>query len=209
MTQNPSKIVVGVILAAGASSRMGRPKALIPMQDGSLTFLEHLAAVLSEGGCTQLICVAGCHVSEIASELPENVLLARNPHWQRGQLSSVKTGLAAALAFRPSRIVMHLVDYPLIVSRDVQAVLSAEAADVPLAVAGWNGVSGHPVSLSPELARRVLQDTESVSFRDSLARLAPERDRRIFGASKGTILTANTPEELAALGLARGNSALK
>ena len=91
--QESSGIVVGIILAAGASSRMGTPKALLRMHGGSVTFLQHLSEVLRRGGCSQIICVAGCHISEIASELPDDVLLVRNARWREGQLSSVKTGL--------------------------------------------------------------------------------------------------------------------
>ena len=94
---------------------------------------------------------------------------------------------------------MHLVDCPLIVPQDIQAVLSAEALNVSLAVAGWNGTEGHPVSLSPALAQAILQDTDAASFREALMRLAPANKRRTFWASEGTVQTANTPEELASL----------
>ena len=123
---------VGVLLAAGASRRMGRPKALIEGADGK-TFLARLCGTLRDGGCDAVVVVAGCHVAEIARCLPPSVLLARNDEWQNGQLSSVRRGLSAALLFRPRRVALHLVDQPWIAPSDVRALLDVDA-DFDLAI---------------------------------------------------------------------------
>lgn len=189
---------VGVILSGGASSRMGSPKALL-LDDRGRTFLARLARTLRAGGCEVVLAVAGCHVAEIAPALPPGVLLAFNPDWTVGQLSSARVGLRAAVELRPSRVLLHPVDQPLIRPADVRAVLAAEESDV--AVAAWRGETGHPICLSPLAAAAIASDRRSATLRDALARHAP-RVAMVEG-SRGCVRGANTPEELAALLAAR------
>ncbi len=186
---------VGVLLAGGASRRMGRPKALIEGADGE-TFLARLCRVLRDGGCDAVIVVAGCHVAEIARCLPPSVLLVRNDEWQLGQLSSVRRGLDAALRFGPRRVALHLVDQPWIAPSDVRALLDVEAA-FDLAIATHGGEPGHPISLSPGLARAIARDDVSKTLRESLERHAP--GRLLVEGTAGCVRGANTPEELSAL----------
>lgn len=186
---------VGVLLAAGASRRMGRPKALIEGADGK-TFLARLCGTLLDGGCDAVVVVAGCHVAEIARCLPPSVLLARNDEWQNGQLSSVHRGLSAALLFRPRRVALHLVDQPWIAPSDVRALLDVNA-DFDLAIAAHGGTPGHPISLSPTLARAIARDDVSETLRQSLERHAQRR--LLVEGTAGCVRGANTPEELSAL----------
>ena len=189
---------VGVLLSGGASRRMGRPKALLVDQAGRL-FLERLVGTLRAGGCDAVVVVAGCHVAEIAARLPPEALLVRNAAWERGQFSSVRCGLEAALCLRPRRIAFTLIDQPLIVPADVRAVLRAEVEAAPLAIAAHGGEPGHPLSLSPALARAIASDERSTSLREALERHA---DAQVFvEGSAGCVRGANTPEELVALGL--------
>ncbi|MGI5861800.1 MAG: nucleotidyltransferase family protein [Myxococcales bacterium] len=181
---------IGVLLAAGASSRMGRPKALLEDERGQ-AFLARLTRTLLAGGCDALIVVAGKHVREIAANLPEKALLALNPDWEQGQLSSAKVGLRAALRLEPARIVLHLVDQPLVLATDVRRVLSA-GSDV--AVAGWNGEPGHPIALSPKVAKAIVSDRASLTLRDALARHF--RVTTLVECSPGCLRGANTPAEL-------------
>lgn len=194
MAANPTSasggLRVGVLLAAGASSRMGRPKALLHDERG-VTFVSRLTGTLLAGGCDVLIVVAGKHVREIAAKLPDKALLTFNPDWEQGQLSSAKVGLRAALRLEPARIVLHLVDQPLILRTDVRRVLDA-GSDV--AVAGWNGEPGHPIALSPKAAKAIAGDRASLTLRDALARHF--RVTRQVEGSPGCVRGANTPGEL-------------
>lgn len=180
----------GVLLAGGASSRMGRPKALLRDESGR-TYLERLAVTLRNGGCGAVLVVGGCHVAEIARELPEGVLLVRNPRWQDGQLSSAQAGLRAALDLRAANVVLHLVDQPLVTAHDVRKVRTAlQRAD--LAVATHGGRTGHPIALSWVAAELVTRS------RASNLRLALEVVRRrvlVPRCSKGCVRGANTPAE--------------
>lgn len=186
---------IAVVLAGGASSRMGRPKALLRDRTGR-TFLERLVEALQAGGCKAVVVVGGRHVAEIAEALPAGALLAHNAGWEEGQLSSARVGLRAALLFDPGRIVLHVVDQPLIRAGDVSRVL-ARLGRLDLAIARHRGEEGHPIALSPTVARRVVR-SRGDSLREVLERMAPRR-AWADGCSPGCVRGANTPAELRAL----------
>jgi CTP:molybdopterin cytidylyltransferase MocA len=83
----------GIVLAAGASSRMGRPKALLALPGG-----ERLAArqarLLRDAGCARALVVLGADADRIAAALPE-VEIVVNPDWEKGRFTSLQAGLRA------------------------------------------------------------------------------------------------------------------
>ncbi|HXG41562.1 MAG TPA: nucleotidyltransferase family protein [Dehalococcoidia bacterium] len=85
---------VGVIvLAAGASTRLGRPKQSLPYGDGTL--LGHAVAEALAAGLGPVLVVLGAHGQELAETLPAGALAVPNPGWQEGMASSIRAGLAA------------------------------------------------------------------------------------------------------------------
>jgi CTP:molybdopterin cytidylyltransferase MocA len=84
----------GLILAAGASARMGRPKALLRLPSGR-TLAEDQARRLEEAGCRPVVVVLGADAEGILAEL-KNLQAVVNPDWERGgRFSSVQAGLRA------------------------------------------------------------------------------------------------------------------
>jgi len=71
----PPIMVVGIVLAAGASTRMGRPKALLAI--GADTFVTRACRTLSEAGVDDLIVVAGTEHAAVAAALGDSGLHAR------------------------------------------------------------------------------------------------------------------------------------
>src|SRR5690349_4828918 len=100
----------GVILAAGESSRMGRPKALLPWGRG--TFLSGAIHVLNN--LTDLvIVVAGTIASELRPIADANAgYLVRNPHPERGQFSSLQIEVQEVLNRGRDAAIITLVDRP-------------------------------------------------------------------------------------------------
>ena len=84
-------MIAGIILAAGASSRMGSPKALLEYRGE--TFIQRLVRVLSPV-CGRVVVVLGHHSADIRPRVPPSAIVAINPAPERGQLSSLQTGLA-------------------------------------------------------------------------------------------------------------------
>ena len=83
-------MIAGIILAAGASSRMGSPKALLDYRGE--TFVGRLARVLS-GACDPVIVALGYHAETIRSAVPGNAVVMINPAPERGQLDRKSTRL--------------------------------------------------------------------------------------------------------------------
>jgi molybdenum cofactor cytidylyltransferase len=152
----PRIMVVGILLAAGASSRMGRPKALLPIGDG--LFVTRACRTLLEAGVDDLVVVAGPEHEAIADALAAAGLPARvleNQRRDEGQLSSVLAGLAVADRPGVDAALVHLVDVPLVRADTVRAVLNAfSRTHAPVVRPAVGGRRGHPVLF----ARRVFDD---------------------------------------------------
>ncbi|HOQ60136.1 MAG TPA: nucleotidyltransferase family protein [Vicinamibacterales bacterium] len=149
-------MIVGIILAAGASARMARPKALLPI--GHDTFVTRLVRTLSSAGLDDLVIVAGDDTDAVRSAVTAAGLRARvveNTRRAEGQLSSLLTGLALADRLGVEAALVHLVDIPLVRPATVAAVLEAfRASNAPVVRPAVGNRHGHPVLF----ARRVFDD---------------------------------------------------
>ncbi|MBQ9343980.1 MAG: nucleotidyltransferase family protein [Kiritimatiellae bacterium] len=108
----PVSPVAAILLAAGASSRMGTPKALLPTTDG-LPLAARQLLLLHEAGFSPLILVAGKHhdrIRDALAGLPSlhdtPFRLIDNQAWPTGRLSSVQAGLRALSASTPAALLL-------------------------------------------------------------------------------------------------------
>ncbi len=85
---------VGIVLAAGESRRMGRPKALLRGRDG-VPLAARQAETLRAGGCGPVAVVLGAEIERIRRELPEGLATVENPRWAQGRASSLQAGIGA------------------------------------------------------------------------------------------------------------------
>lgn len=135
--------VAGLLLAAGAGRRMGRPKALVHDPDGTSWLLRSVAALRP---CGSVTVVLGAGAEEAAALLPMSVgrVLARD--WEQGQSASLRAGLEALGSTDAEACLVLLVDLPDVDAHVVARVLAqgGEGTDV-LARAAYDGAPGHPV----------------------------------------------------------------
>src|SRR5262249_45391219 len=110
--RNPEVTLAGIILAAGASSRMGADKALLPY--AGTTFLEHLVELLLPR-VAPVIVVLGHHAERIRAVLPAalGAEIVLNPDYRSGQLSSLQAGIRALPGGAEAALII-LVDHPAI-----------------------------------------------------------------------------------------------
>ncbi|MFN8109440.1 MAG: nucleotidyltransferase family protein [Thermoleophilia bacterium] len=140
--------VAGVVLAGGASSRMGRPKQLL--QVGGRTLLQRAVDALLEGGVQEVVVVLGADAAEVITGLGAHpgVRTVMNSAHATGQSSSVRAGINA-LDDGVDAAVMMVSDRPYVTADAVREVVRA-AADSPeheVAIAQYTDGQGHPVLL--------------------------------------------------------------
>lgn len=132
--------VLGVVLAAGAGTRYGGPKALA--HEG--LWLRTAVAALSDGGCPEVLVVLGAQAQRAAELVPVGACTVVAREWATGMSASLRAGLAAAESRSASHVLLHLVDTPDVGAEVVERVLGSGAE---LARAGYHGRPGHPVLL--------------------------------------------------------------
>lgn len=158
-------MIAGIVLAAGRSRRMGRPKAFLRL--GGLTFLERAVAALRDGGCGPVVVVAGPRGDAAADEIADaaerlGALATRNPEAESPQVTSLRAGLRA-LGGDAAAAIVTPVDIPRVEAEVVRALTDAFAAKgCPVAQPFDGARHGHPVLFAravwPELMADPLPD---------------------------------------------------
>ncbi|RZU75015.1 nicotine blue oxidoreductase [Micromonospora kangleipakensis] len=137
--------VAGLVLAAGAGTRYGGPKALVRADDGHL-LVEHAAATLRTGGCAPIVVVLGAKSDWVRGEARlADVSLVDNADWKSGMGSSLRAGLAALADADVDGVAVLLVDTPDIGPEAVRRLVVAVDGPGALLTATYGGRRGHPV----------------------------------------------------------------
>jgi molybdenum cofactor cytidylyltransferase len=188
-------LLAAVILSAGASTRMGRPKALLPYREG--TFLEHLIEVTRDPriGVTRVVLGAGAEVIRTIAKLDPSITVL-NPDWEQGQLSSIRAGLWSLEEIDADGIVLCPVDHPLVSARLVSDLVERFYQNNKLIVLPtYNGRRGHPVIFSKALFGELLAAPEDKGARSVVwAHAADVLEMQTD--EEGVILNLNDPDML-------------
>ena len=150
-------MISAVILSAGESSRMGQPKALLPI-DGQ-TFIEKIVGALREAQVGKVIVVLGHDAEEMRrriEHLPVEILV--NPNYKLGQLSSLQIAVRRLEADGDcDGMLVHLVDHPYIDAKLVKVMIERFYDGGKLIVVPRHGNKrGHPVIFSCKLFGELL-----------------------------------------------------
>jgi molybdenum cofactor cytidylyltransferase len=176
-------LLAAVILSAGASSRMGRPKALLPYREG--TFLEHLIQVTRDPriGVTRVVLGSGAETIQSVAKLDPSVVVL-NPNWELGQLSSIWTGIRSLEGIDTDGIVLCPVDHPLVSARLVSELVDRFYDEKKaIVLPTYKGKRGHPAIFSSQL------------FSEMLAAPAELGARTVVWAHSADVLEVPTDEE--------------
>ncbi len=148
-------MIAAIILAAGASQRMGTPKALLDLHGE--TFVARLTRVMG-ANCGSITVVLGNHADQIRPLVPNRARVVVNPDPDRGQLSSLQTALAevpseaTGIAFIP-------VDCPAVSEATVSTLSEVFARRDPstlFVIPRMDGKRGHPVFAARSVADEFL-----------------------------------------------------
>lgn len=137
--------VAGVVLAAGAGTRAGGPKALRRDADG-VPWLHRAVAALRDGGCGDVLVVLGAAADDARALVPASATVVVAEHWADGLSASLRAGLAA-LPDDADAAVLTLVDLAALPSAAVARILDAPVGRRTLRRATYAGRPGHPVLL--------------------------------------------------------------
>jgi molybdenum cofactor cytidylyltransferase len=212
-------MLAAVILAAGESSRMGSPKALLPFRGH--TFLEHLLDVIRDPspnanvapqqtkgpatqgappgnrriGCTRV--VLGAHEETIRAQCAlDHASVVVNFDWRLGQLSSIHEALRSLPAGETDGIILFLVDHPMVTKDLVAALIRAfYDSNAPIVVPTYRGKRGHPVIFARSLYGELIAAPRSQGARSVVWAHAAEVVE-VPTNEEGVVLNLNDPETL-------------
>lgn len=175
--------VAGIVLAAGASRRLGQPKQLLPL--GGRPVIAHTLAAARRSMLDTLVLVVGAHAGEVLDAIDtDGLTIVHNPDYAEGQSTSVLAGLRA-LPDDADAALFLLGDQPLVQSEVIDALVQERlASGASIVQPLYQDGPGNPVLIGRELfaeleslsgdtgARPLLQ-----SHREAIARVAVKAAR--------------------------------
>jgi molybdenum cofactor cytidylyltransferase len=182
-------VISAIVLSAGKSERMGKPKALL--QYRGRTFLENILDAISRSSIKHTTIVIGHHRDDITARV--NVPnLVFNPNYEQGMVTSFQTGIRA-LPPDSAGAVLFLVDHPVVDPATIDALVK-EFAPNRIVIPVFNGRRGHPVLFAAEVLEEILALPPSQGA-NIVVRKDPGRIVEVPVNSPGILVDVDTPED--------------
>ena len=143
-----------IILAAGASTRMGKPKLLLAY--GSRSFVRHAAEVAAASVCRPILVVLGAYANQLQNEIDDlPVRSVINERWADGMGSSIQVGMGALKAYdradNTEALVLMLCDQPCVTAAVINDLLTAyHSNDKGIIASEYGGTLGVPALFGRE-----------------------------------------------------------
>jgi molybdenum cofactor cytidylyltransferase len=150
---NARPFVIGLVLAAGGSKRLGTPKQLLPY--GNATLLDHVLATARDCDFDQLLCVIGGSAEEVRARVNlDGAQIIENRDFGDGCSSSIAAALGAVDP-RAEVLILMLGDQPGVTAAAIDALID-HRGDSAFAACAYENGRGHPLAFArstfPELA---------------------------------------------------------
>ncbi len=184
----------GIILAAGLSTRMDRPKALLTL--GGIPLVEHAVRSFWAAGVRDVTVVIGYRAGELVPILERlEVTMVLNPRYHEGMLSSVKAGVAR---LAPAVLAFYVlpVDCPVIRQETIRS-LAHVIGDRLVAYPCYTGRRGHPPLIRAGLIPHILAWNQPGGLAAAL-RVQGGAAASIETADPGVVMDIDTPDDYAA-----------
>lgn len=187
-----SDAVCGLVLGAGGSRRLGRPKQLLPYRGGTL--LGHVVGVARECAFAQTIVAIGGAADEVRSHVDlDGVEVVVNDAYGEGCSSSIAAALGAVDP-RCDVLVLMLGDQPGVTAETVDALVAGRG-DADLAVCRYDDGRGHPIAFS----RRVFGELADLHGDKGVWRMLDRGDPVEVPIAGAIPLDVDTPEDYEAV----------
>lgn len=156
--------VSAVVLAAGASRRMGTPKQLLRI--GGETILERTLNNVRASDAAEIVLVLGHAAEMVEREIStEQIRVVRNPDYQQGMGTSLRTGLAAVSADANAALIV-LADQPFVRPETLNRLIGRHKESKPqIIIPMYKGFRGNPVLLDRSVFEEVKGLTGDVGCR--------------------------------------------
>jgi molybdenum cofactor cytidylyltransferase len=135
-----------IILAAGASSRLGQPKQQLKYQEQTL--LQHAISAAKGVAYATVVVVLGAKHELILPALDKDIQTVYNPDWEQGMSSSLKAGLRALQEYSPDveSVILMLCDQPFVTTDLLEQLIAKKPADeITIVACAYQDTVGTPV----------------------------------------------------------------
>lgn len=183
----------GLVLAAGASSRMGFPKPLLRLPDGRLLGCAQ-AALLRRAGCDPVSMVLGAEEEKVRGALGDCAQFVRNERWRQGRVSSVQAGVRAVQSFAVEGCVLLPVDTAGVQEGTVRRMLQAVEKGILSVRPFYRGRRGLLCWISAALFERIAALDDVAESRARLDDLLQPLETGLEVEDSAILNNFNTPE---------------
>ncbi|MDO7848332.1 nucleotidyltransferase family protein [Hymenobacter sp. M29] len=185
-----------LLLAAGASTRMGQPKQLLPYR--GRTLLRHAAKTAVASGCAPIVLVTGAlHEALVAEVAGLPIQDVHNPDWETGMASSIRAGLAAVQAAQPCAVLIMLSDQPHLTPELLQTLVQRQQqSGAPIVAAAYGDTLGVPAVFADKVFPELLKLQGQAGAGRLIAAYSETVEQVPFPAG---LLDVDTPAQYAAL----------
>ena len=153
---DPAPVVCGLVLAAGAGTRFGGPKALAVSSDGT-PWLARVVQVLTDAGCRRVVIALGAAAAEAQALVPGHAETVVIEDWAEGLSATLRRGLQAAAGEGTDAVLVVPVDTPGLPVEAARRVIGAAGSpwSEALVQAVYRGEPGHPVLIGTDHLERL------------------------------------------------------
>lgn len=187
-------MIAAIVLAAGLSIRMGKPKLTLPW--GDTTVIGQVVSVIQWAGLSQIVVVTGGFRQQVEAALQElSVDCAFNSRYQQNNMAlSLQVGISNVPS-QTQAVLVALGDQPQIQVEIVRALLVAYAeSKAPLLVPSYNMRRGHPWILDRSLWDDVMAITHPHTLRD-LVNQHQEKIKYVVFENSSVLSDLDTPSD--------------
>jgi molybdenum cofactor cytidylyltransferase len=192
-------MISGIILAAGSSQRMGSPKALLKI--GEKTFLQYIVDALHSARIMDIVIVLGAEAEKIQQSLTwfDGKVVVNND-WQKGQLTSIISGLNNLDMTLTDLEEIHgamicPVDHPLLTqSLLVELLQGFWRSKKKIIVPTFNNKRGHPVIFGRELFNEICSSSIDIGAKE-VVHNHPDETFEVSVEEEGVLINIDTPED--------------